>query len=134
MITECHGQNKRIEMANTKIRHPDALLSPYLWTSSCCGLPSSISSNPSRGCLFLMAVEVRVGVGGMLFSWRLSSWDEEISSLCRLEGTARKWRHIFTADQVLPQTIFYIFKTCPGFGSGKLRKKGMENLYGLIRL
>lgn len=116
MMMECHrmeqeNRNGRRKMANTKIGHPTALLSPYLWTSSGSGLPSSISSNPPRGCLLLMAVEVRVGVGGMLFSWRLSSWDEEISSLCCLEGPARQQRHIFTADQVLPQAIFYIFKT-----------------------
>lgn len=108
-------------------------LGPHPWVNSDSELPSSsISSTPLRGCLLLTAVEVRVGVGGMLCSCRLSSWGEEMSSLCRLEGPAKKQMHMVTADHVLLQMVF-IFQDRPRIWLVKVRK-GMENLYGRIML
>lgn len=69
--------------------------------------PSSISSDAPRGCPLFTAVEVRVGVAGMLFGCRLSSWDAETSSLCCLEGPAKQQRHMLTGDQVPPDTLVF---------------------------
>nr|EAL23845.1 opposite strand transcription unit to STAG3 [Homo sapiens]BAB70916.1 unnamed protein product [Homo sapiens]BAG52355.1 unnamed protein product [Homo sapiens]BAG54069.1 unnamed protein product [Homo sapiens] len=93
---------------------------------------SSISFNPHRGCLLFTAVEVRVGVGGMLFSCRLSSWDEETSSLLGLAGPAKQM-HTLTTAQGLRQ-VCSLSKTCPGFSKGKSIRKRMENLYSFILL
>lgn len=106
-------------------------LGPHPWVNSDSELPSScISSNCSRGCLLFTAVEVRVGVGRRLFSCRLSSWGEEMPSLCHLDEPAKQQMHILTTDQILPQT-FLIFQDPPRNWSGKV-KKGMKNLYDLI--
>ena len=71
---EQEGRNGRMETVRCEDQLPRAALNPHPWVSSGSERPSSsTSSNPLRGCLLLMAVEVRVGVGGMLFSCRLSS-------------------------------------------------------------
>ena len=95
---EHHSKNRKMEMARHQTRKPDTQtlpLSPHRWVNSDSEPPSSsVSSNAPKGCLFFTAVEVRVGVGGMLFSCRLSSWDEEMSSLCCLEEPAKKQIYI----------------------------------------
>ena len=91
--------------------------------------PSSISSDALRGCPLFTAVEVRVGVAGMLFGCRLSSWDTETSSLCRLEGPASS-RGTCLLETRYHQTLQF-FKTCSGFVK-KLNKVAMENLDSLI--
>lgn len=70
-----------------------------------------------------------MGVVGMLFSCRLSSWDEEMSSLCCLEEPAKQQIHMLTVDQVLPR-MFSLFQDLPRIWLEKV--KGMENLYGFI--
>lgn len=74
-----------------------------------------------------------MGVGGMLISCTLSSWDAEMSSLCCLEGSAKQQRLKLTVDQVLPQMLL-AFQDLLRIDKGKLGKKRMENLDGLIML
>lgn len=80
------------------VRHPlgcqPLMLPPHPWVNCSSEAPSSsILSNPPRGCLLFTAVDVRGGVAGILFSCRLSSWDEETSSLCCLAGPAKQQKH-----------------------------------------
>lgn len=88
---EQENRNGRMEAARHQDQTPRRCRPwPHRWVSCGSELPSSsTSSKPLRGCPLFTAVEVRVGEGGTLFSCRLSSWDEETSSLCRLEGPAR---------------------------------------------
>lgn len=88
------NRNSKMEMVRHQTEKSDIQILPpfnlYPWINLDSEPPSSsISSKPPRGCLLFTAVEVRVGVGGMLFRGRLSSWDEEVSSLCPLEESAK---------------------------------------------
>lgn len=130
------NKNSKTEMARHQSGKSDTQilsLSPHRWVNSDSELPSSsISSSPAKGCLFFTAVEVRVGVGGMLFSCRLSSWEEEMSSLCCLEEP-EKSRCPYINCKPGTATNVLTFEDLPRIWLEKV-KKGMENLYGLIML